>query len=94
MSLDEIRNQKALALLEFKEAEDNVARLEKQKASLVSQVHAFGVAIRELPDIPGEDFIRNHQHLTAESAAALLRELQAARKQLGDATAKKDQFGL
>lgn len=41
MSVDEIRSQKALALLEFKEAEDELHQLEKEKAALAASFRQF-----------------------------------------------------
>jgi hypothetical protein len=94
MSSDEIRTQKALALLEFKEAEEAVARLQKEKDTFIGGVTAFASAIRSVPGNPSDEFVQTYQHLTAEAAAELLRKLHVARSQLADAAVKKSHFGL
>jgi hypothetical protein len=95
MSVDEIRSQKAMALLEFREAEEQVALLEKEKATFVSELHAFATAVEKLPGKPTGDWNGDVYHrLTSEAAYNICQRLHEARKQLADARAKILQFGL
>ena len=93
MSIDEIRSQKALALLEFREAEEEVVRLIKEKDRLGGAFHSIGAALQGPEDVTEADLAR-YAHATIAVASALARKLSEARKQLAEALAKKKQFGL
>jgi hypothetical protein len=90
MSTDEIRNQKGLALLEFKEAEDNLHSLEKRKDLMVSAFRKFA---GYLESEAREECGQNAQ-LTAQSAVELLGKIAEARTQYVAAQEKTKQFGL
>jgi hypothetical protein len=90
MSLDEIRTQKALALLEFQEAEENVARLRKEKGDLALAFHGIATMIEQNSAIVEDKW----EHVTVASACAAIRNVNEAKQQLAAALAKKQQFGL
>ena len=93
MSSDEVRTQKALALLEFTEAQQNMARLERQKEALVKDIRDFASMLDKVPG--GMSTTKdNYPHLSLDAIYELLSKLDAARQALADATAKKNQFGL
>jgi hypothetical protein len=90
MSLEEIRNEKALALLEFKEAEDKLHELERQKTALANILREFATSL-ETEENAGMEM---YQHISWQAACNLLRNLTEARKQFVAAKEKKKQFGL
>jgi hypothetical protein len=94
MSLDEIRAQKAMVLLELKEAEETIARLNKERASFAQGLRLLASAMEQAPGCVLGTFDANYGHLTPEAAHAILSKLEEAWKQLAEATAKKEQFGL
>lgn len=94
MTLEEIRTQKALALLEVKEAEDKATHLEKEREAFARELRSFASLIERMPDGILGTFIENYGHLTAAAAYEILVKLEAAKKQLIHAVAKKDEFKL
>ncbi len=93
MSIEEIRNQKALALLEFQEAQEVVARLVAEKDRLAMKFHDIAHFLQD--DNPNATtLLPAYQHATVDAAQSAIETLAAARKQLAEASAKKMQFGL
>jgi hypothetical protein len=96
MSIEEIRTQKALALLEHQEAEDEVTRLNKARGSLVAKASQLAIAIDRVADgtllLP--ELVHDFEDLTMQRIQATLIELAEARERLTLAIKKKRQFGL
>jgi hypothetical protein len=90
MSIDEIRTQKALALLEFKEAEDNLHRLERSKDLMAKDFRKFAGDMES----ENREECRRHASLTAQSGLDLLDKIAEARTLFVAAEEKKKQFGL
>jgi hypothetical protein len=93
MSIDEIRNQKALALLEFQEAHETVARLVEERNNLALKFHDIAHLLeQENPNTT--TLLPRYQTVTVDAALSAVETLGAARQQLAEASAKKKQFGL
>ncbi len=90
MSTDEIRSQKGLALLEFKEAEDKLHDLEKRKDLMAAEFRKFAGHLEREARVE----CRQYAQLTAQSAIDLLDKIAEARTQFLAAQEKKIQFGL
>ena len=90
MSIDEIRHQKALAWLEFKEAEDRLRDLEKQKDALARDFTAFATKLQ----MESREDLEPYAHLSWRSTVDLLEKVADARRAFVAAKEKKDQFGL
>jgi hypothetical protein len=88
MSADEIRTQKALALLEFTEAAEALRKLEEER----------DVMARNLSELAGDVLHgkRNPKYagLTAQAAFDLVERVNEAKRVLEAAFEKKKQFGL
>jgi hypothetical protein len=92
MSTDEIRGHKAMALLEFKEAEESIEQLKKEKALLATEFQSIADLLRS-GDIAADDLERR-RGITVDAALVLVLKLKDAEKQLAEADIKKRQFGL
>lgn len=91
MSIDEIRTQKALALLEFTEAGERTAQARKKKEEFVKRVRAFALAIEENKAATLES---EFSGITVSAAQEVLAECEEAGSRYRAANAKKAQFGL
>lgn len=94
MSVEELRVQKALALLEFKEAGKRAEQLERQAKKVGDQIKEFGSLLAVNPTCILEDDPAKFIHLNVTSVYDLVRRLKDAQAQLAEATHKKDLFGL
>jgi hypothetical protein len=94
MSIDEIRAQKAMVLLELKEAEEAIARLDKERAAFAQGLRLLASVMEQAPRGMRGTFDANYGHLTPAAAHEILSKLEEAWTQLAEATAKKEQFGL
>jgi hypothetical protein len=107
MSIDEIRRQKADALLEFQESECRVIDAASTARSLAGRIEEFAKLLR--PDnVPGKTgaaavkgpnvaALRNEEFRTAldyEKAIEVAEQLRNALAQLAEAAAKKNELGL
>jgi hypothetical protein len=90
MSTDEIRTQKGLALLEFKEAEENLHALERRKDLMANAFRKFAGCLES----EAREECRQNAQLTAQSALDLLDKIAEARTKFVAAEEKKSQFGL
>lgn len=88
MTPDEMRTQNALALLEVREAETEVARLEKERASFAHELGRFADVIETIPRGMLGTFLQNYGYLTPSAAYEILSKLEVAKGQLDRATAK------
>jgi hypothetical protein len=95
MSIDESRAQKALALLEFKEAEDAIAELETRRGKLVKDLHSFASMLDKMSDqIADAKFYESYGRLTPDAVYDVLCKLREAKKRLSQAAKKKSEFKI
>lgn len=101
MSVDEIRNQKGKALLDYQEAEDRVYHLQSKLQGLSGTIEQFARLINpgneKNPRPPKLDSLRKEEFKNAldhESAVELASQLADALQQLAEATKAKQEFGL
>jgi hypothetical protein len=92
VSCDDIRVQKGLALLEFRECGERVANLEKQLKDLGRNFKQFGEQIERNPLALAETM--RTENLNSEEAYSLAQRLIDAHADLTQAQMKKDEFGL
>ena len=92
MSADDIRTLKALALLEFTEAEQRVEKLKWEAECLGKAFQSFGkrlegnaVALLECEEV-------KLAHISVSAAYGLARKLQQAKNELSEAASARAQF--
>ena len=88
MTPDEMRTQKAFALLAVNEAEEKVACLEKERGEFLRELSSFASQIERIPSGMLGTFLKNYGHLTPSAAYEILSKLEAAKGQLDRAKAK------
>lgn len=94
MSADEIRTQKALALLELKEAEIKLSRIEDGCANFIADLRSLADVMEKNPDSSSELFYTNYSRIDTKVAGSILSELQEAKKELVNAKQKISHFGF
>lgn len=94
MSIDEIRTEKALALLDFTEASEQVQRLRADRAIFVKQLRNFAAVLEDPPPGTLGTLEANHAHLSAVAARRILSALDAAERRLTAAAARKAHLGI
>jgi hypothetical protein len=88
MTPDEMRTQNALALLEVREAETEVARLEKERASFAHELRRFADVAERIHRGMLGTFLQDYSYLTPSAAYEILSKLEGAKGQLDRAKAK------